>query len=252
MSEDETRPQPDPWSFPGATAPVDRIDSEDSQLPPSSARSDRVRRGVVTAAVVVLALGAAGAAGAALARSGGSDQPSFSSAAATSSPSASSGEQGPGRAGKGLKHFLRGGPGMLGGGLMGLAGALHGELVVPDGNGGYKTVVVQRGKTTSVSDTSITVKSDDGFTQTYDVGSAAGVGAQRDGLSGIKKGANVVVTGEKKGGSSVTADHVIDMDSFVAGGFGRFGGGPGNGHGPGAPQPAPTGTAGSSDSSFGV
>jgi hypothetical protein len=61
----------------------------------------------------------------------------------------------------------------------------------------------------------------------------------------------VVVTGEKKG-SSVTADHVIDMDYFTAGGFGRFGGGPGDGPGPGAPQPAPTGTAGSSNSSFGV
>jgi hypothetical protein len=249
MSEDETRPQPDPWLFPGATAPVDAIGSDDSQLPPTPARSARMRRGVVTAAVVVLALGAAGAAGAALARNGGSDQPSFSSAAATSSPSASGGEGqrvGP----KALKHFMRGGPGMLGGGLMGLAGALHGELVVPDGNGGYKTVVVQRGKTTSVSDTSITVKSDDGFTQTYAVGSAAGVGAQREGLASIKNGANVVVTGEKKGGS-VTADHVIDMDSFTAGGFGRFGG-PGDGDGPGAPQPAPTGTAGSSNSSFGV
>jgi hypothetical protein len=248
MSEDDTRPQPDPWSFPGATPPVDAIGSDDSQLPP--ARSDRVRRGVVTAAVVVLALGAAGAAGAALARSGGSDQPSLSSAAATSSPSASSGEgQRLGPRGKALKRFARG-P-MMGGGLMGLAGALHGELVVPDGNGGYKTIVVQRGQATSVSDTSITVKSDDGFTQTYDVGSAAGVGAQRDGLASIKKGANVVVTGEKKG-SSVTADHVIDMDSFTAGGFGRFGWGPGDGRGPGAPQPAPTGTAGSSDSSFGV
>ena len=249
MSEDETRPQPDPWLFPGATAPVDAIGSDDSQQPPSSARTDRVRRGVVTAAVVVLALGAAGAAGAALARSGGSDQPSFSSAAATSSPSASGGEGqrvGP----KGLKHFMRGGPGMFGGGLMGLAGALHGELVVPDGNGGYKTVVVQRGKTTSVSDTAITVKSDDGFTQTYAVGSAAGVGAQREGLASIKKGANVVVTGEKKG-SSVTADHVIDLDSFTAGGFGRFGG-PGDGDGPGAPQPAPSGTAGTSTSSFGA
>jgi hypothetical protein len=58
----------------------------------------------------------------------------------------------------------------------------------------------------------------------------------------------VVVTGEKKG-NSVTADHVIDMDSFTAGGFGRFGG---PGDGPVAPQPDPTGTAGSSDSSFGV
>jgi hypothetical protein len=240
MSEDDTRPQPDPWLFPGATAPVDAIGSDDSQ-PPSSARSDRVRRGVVTAAVVVLALGAAGAAGAALARNGGGDQPSFSSAAATSNPSPTGGEQG--GPGKGLKHFLRGGPGMLGGGLMGLGGALHGELVVSDGNGGYKTVVVQNGKATAVSASSITVKSADGFTQTYAVGSTAGVGAQRDGLSSITKGADVVVTGEKKGGS-VIADHVVDLTAFARG-LGRFGGGPGG------PKPAPTGTA-TSGTSFGA
>lgn len=44
---------------------------------------------------------------------------------------------------------------------------VHGEFVVSDGAGGYRTEVVQQGTVTEVSDTSITARSDDGFTQTY-------------------------------------------------------------------------------------
>src|SRR6202051_4121020 len=39
------------------------------------------------------------------------------------------------------------------------AAALHGEFVVPDGNGAYTTVLTQSGVLTAVSDTSITAKS---------------------------------------------------------------------------------------------
>jgi hypothetical protein len=66
-----------------------------------------------------------------------------------------------------------GGPGGPGrGGMSGIAGmgpapALHGEFVVADRNGGYTTELVQTGVLTAVSDTSITAKSADGFTQTY-------------------------------------------------------------------------------------
>ncbi|MDX1875516.1 hypothetical protein SBI67_25635 [Mycolicibacterium sp. 120266] len=44
---------------------------------------------------------------------------------------------------------------------------LHGEFVVPDGRGGFQTDIVQRGTVTAVSPTSITARSDDGFTATY-------------------------------------------------------------------------------------
>ncbi len=47
------------------------------------------------------------------------------------------------------------------------AEALHGEFVVAAENGGYTTELVQTGILTAVSDTSITAKSQDGFTQTY-------------------------------------------------------------------------------------
>jgi hypothetical protein len=62
-----------------------------------------------------------------------------------------------------------GGPGRWGGpaGPGGPGAALHGEFVVPDGNGGYRTELTQTGVVTAVSGGSITAESADGFTQTY-------------------------------------------------------------------------------------
>jgi hypothetical protein len=55
------------------------------------------------------------------------------------------------------------GPGPDSGGAV----SLHGEFVVPDRIGGYTTVLSQTGTVTAVSPTSLTVRSDDGFSQTY-------------------------------------------------------------------------------------
>ena len=44
---------------------------------------------------------------------------------------------------------------------------LHGEFVVSDANGGYTTVFTHTGTVTAVSAASITVRSDDGYKQTY-------------------------------------------------------------------------------------
>jgi len=51
----------------------------------------------------------------------------------------------------------------------GVGPSLHGEFVVADGNGGFTTVLTQTGVLTAVSDTSITAKSPDGFTQVYTI-----------------------------------------------------------------------------------
>ena len=51
--------------------------------------------------------------------------------------------------------------------------SLHGEFVVTDGNGGYRTELTQTGTVTAVSPTSITVRSADGYTQTYAVPNTA-------------------------------------------------------------------------------
>src|ERR1700682_4162111 len=44
--------------------------------------------------------------------------------------------------------------------------SLHGEFVVSDGKGGYTTMLTQTGTVTAISSSSITARSDDGFTQT--------------------------------------------------------------------------------------
>jgi hypothetical protein len=72
---------------------------------------------------------------------------------------------GPGPGGTGPGGMGPGGPGRWGA----PAGAIHGEFVVPDGNGAYTTVLTQTGVLTAVSDTSITAKSADGFTQIYTI-----------------------------------------------------------------------------------
>jgi hypothetical protein len=63
----------------------------------------------------------------------------------------------------GGQHGAVGGPGPASVG----ATSLHGEFVVPDGGGGYTTVLTQTGAVTAISPSSITVRSDDGYSQAY-------------------------------------------------------------------------------------
>jgi hypothetical protein len=74
---------------------------------------------------------------------------------------------------------MPGGPGQHGG--MGGPGpdavdgtSLHGEFVVRDGAGSYTTVVTQTGAITAISPTAVTVRSEDGFSQTYGIPTTAG------------------------------------------------------------------------------
>ncbi|WP_199254440.1 hypothetical protein [Mycolicibacterium mengxianglii] len=88
-------------------------------------------------------------------------------AAAGSTDHAGSGFGGPpgGPGGFGGPGGPPGGPG--GFGPADAPAALHGEFVVPDGRGGYATELTQTGIVTDISDTSVTARSEDGFTQTY-------------------------------------------------------------------------------------
>ncbi len=54
------------------------------------------------------------------------------------------------------------------------ATSLHGEFVVRDGAGSYTTVVTQTGAITAISPTAVTVRSEDGFSQTYGIPTTAG------------------------------------------------------------------------------
>jgi hypothetical protein len=102
---------------------------------------------------------------------------------------------------------MDGGPGGLGMGSAGLSAALHSEYVVlQDSN--YVTMAGQAGTVTEVSATSLTVKSDDGFSRTYAVGSdvevtqgmrqrGSGTTSSTPSLSSVTTGASVRVTALK-------------------------------------------------------
>ncbi|MFI7547524.1 hypothetical protein [Actinoplanes sp. NPDC049599] len=107
-------------------------------------------------------------------------------------PSASTGA-GPGKDRKhpGLRRFLR-------------KNTLHGELTV-QGKDGVRTVVVQRGSVTAVDATTVSVKSTDGFTQTWTFGDKLRVVQDRKTVetSAIKPGAEIGIAGAKDGDKSV-------------------------------------------------
>ncbi|MGZ4121142.1 MAG: hypothetical protein ACXVQY_09310 [Actinomycetota bacterium] len=105
------------------------------------------------------------------------------------SPSAPAGKQfrGLGR-GFGHKGFGRGG--------------IHGVFTVPAPGGGYETVSTQIGEVTSVGSSSITVKSEDGYTHTYAVDNDTLVAAGNNGIADVAKGDTVRVLAIDSGGTS--------------------------------------------------
>jgi hypothetical protein len=115
------------------------------------------------------------------------------------------------------------GPGPLGGGLF---GAVRGTVVVPKPGGGYQTVAFQNGKVTAVSSTSITLRSADGYSHSYQVTSSTMVNAQRDGIGSIKAGNQVMVDATVSGGTA-TAVRVVDLSLLQQGLHRFFGGAPG-------------------------
>lgn len=92
-----------------------------------------------------------------------------------------------------------GGPGGMGGGMGALSEALHGEYVVSDGDGGYTTELLQNGEVTAISDTSVTVESEDGYTKTYTIDADTATGNDSADLSDIATGDDVTVTADESG-----------------------------------------------------
>jgi hypothetical protein len=180
------------------------------------------RRFAIMAGVV--ALGVLAGAGVAVAATSSSGQPAAPGASASPSPSPSVRPhfppKGPWRMlAPGGGPFAFGGPGALGG----LFGAVHGTVVVPKPGGGYQTVAFQNGKVTAVSSTSITLRSADGYSRSYQVTSSTLVNAQRDGIGSIKAG-NQVMVDATVSGSTATATRIIDV-SLIQQGFQRLFGG---------------------------
>jgi hypothetical protein len=122
---------------------------------------------------------------------------------------------------------------------------LHGESVVKTADGGFETRLTQQGAIEAVSSASITIKSEDGFSQTYAISAgtkitklpppAADGTMPRDSAgkrlkpaaataADLKSGDQVRITGVK-GGSGITAGHIVAGAPGVQG--------PGNGAGRG-------------------
>ena len=97
------------------------------------------------------------------------------------------------------------------GGFGGPFGAVHGQFVVPRSGGGYQTIDTQRGSVTAVSATSITVRSADGFSKTYQVASSTNVDARRNGIAAVKTGHQVMVTATD-GGGTATVVGILDFN----------------------------------------
>jgi hypothetical protein len=120
------------------------------------------------------------------------------------------------------------GPGSMMGGLGGLVGPmmgslggsapLHGELVIEDASGDAVTMLLQRGDVTAVSATSISLKSSDGFTQTFTLDDQTTVASPDagSGIDGVVVGDTVQVIGQDTGSGNPTAQLVVE-------GLGGFG-----------------------------
>lgn len=87
------------------------------------------------------------------------------------------------------------GPGGRGhhGGKHGGGMGIHGEFVTSAPGGGYQTVATQSGEVTAVSATSLTVRSEDGFSRTYTVDDNTLVNAGNEGIADVENGDDVRV-----------------------------------------------------------
>lgn len=94
-------------------------------------------------------------------------------------------------------------------GLKGMRGALHGEFTTRAPGGGFQTMAMQHGEATAVSATSITVKSEDGFSRTYAVGDDTLVNAGDEGIADVSTGDTVHVLAVVKDGTA-SAVRVVD------------------------------------------
>lgn len=262
MDQDRPGFAPPPAGATPAGIPAEPSPGASEVLSPAP-RGRRIGTGVLVAAVGITALGIAGATYAAAS----DPSPSTTHGSSTEGPAQvpglggdrdgdgdHGGPGGPGGYGQGQPgqpgaEGQQGQPGKPGWGMRGhgprggiAGGAVHGTFVVPDRDGsGYTTVQMQRGTVTAVSATSISVKSEDGFTATYVVDADTKV--NRDGaIADIKADADVMVLATVDG-STATAQRIVDTAAF---GKGPGGWGDHDGDGPDgqkSAEPSPSSTA---------
>ncbi|WP_052663530.1 hypothetical protein [Psychromicrobium lacuslunae] len=149
--------------LPSAVPGTDPADTSAAWGTPStrSSKGWTLKRGLAAAGIAVLVAGGGGAA-------------VYAATAASNSSQAQGGPGGQGMGG-GPGGQGMGGQGMGGAMSAGLGNSIRGEYVVEQ-NGSYLTKLSQTGEVTAVSSTSITVKSADGVSQSYQVSDSTTVG----------------------------------------------------------------------------
>ncbi|WP_433604493.1 hypothetical protein ACQP2P_24790 [Dactylosporangium sp. CA-139114] len=202
-------------------------------------RSSRLKLGIVAAVSAVIVIGG----GVAVAQAasddnatqsqgpGGQGFPGGGGQGLPGGPGSQNGQNGQGPRGNQGGIGAQGG-GFGRGGMTTLGGALHGDFVVRGSNGQYVTERLQTGTVTAVSATSITAKSEDGFSSTFVVGESTKVNNGAAAIADVKTGATVTVVGTVSGGTA-TATEVTDVSLL------RQGNG-GNGQRPANPRPTKT------------
>lgn len=103
------------------------------------------------------------------------------------------------------KRFPGRGPGFG----FGFGPGIHSEVTFENGDGKYQTTATQLGKVVSVSPTSITLESDDGYQRTYAVNEDTVVTAGRDGIDNVEKGDTVHLFAQVEG-SEARATRIVD------------------------------------------
>jgi hypothetical protein len=101
---------------------------------------------------------------------------------------------------------------------------VHGQVVVTKPGGGYQRVDFQSGSVTKVSTGSITVKSPDGFTQSYTITDSTIVSAGSAGITSVKAGNKAVLIATVSD-HSTTATRIIDV-TMIKNSHQQFGFGP--------------------------
>jgi hypothetical protein len=102
-------------------------------------------------------------------------------------------------------------------------GGIHSEVTVENPEGKYQTTAAQLGKIVSVSPTSITLESDDGYKRTYSVNEDTVVTAGRDGIGNLMNGDSVQLMAEVVG-SEARAVQIVDAAAMKLAAVERFSG----------------------------
>ena len=163
--------------------------------PTATGRNDEMilTRKIALGVAGVAAAGVLGTAGVAAATSNDST-PAPSASAAPSSP-ATPGDKAHHRKGKRAERAL-------------IGRGMHGEWVVKGKDGKPVTLETIRGTVTAVGSSKLTVKAEDGFTETFVTNSDTKVRGGADSLGAVKVGAKGAILGVKSG-STITARAVL-------------------------------------------